>query len=149
MPAGSPAGLPDEEILARLVALNAARAAEEAAGVIRWLRPEYQAPGDHGDLRGLADLEGLAIHEDLRGFENLEGLAQLAALTLRPWPDGMAEQAAAVRAALASHAGRPVTAAEIAAAFTVAAATRVAEWLATLVALGQARVTDEGRFVTV
>ncbi len=27
------------------------------------------------------------------------------------------------------------------------AAARVTEWLATLVALGQARVTDEGRFV--
>ena len=35
-------GLPDAEILTRLVALNAARAAEEAAGTIRWLRPEYQ-----------------------------------------------------------------------------------------------------------
>lgn len=31
------------EIVARLVALNASRAAEEAAGTIRWLRPEYQA----------------------------------------------------------------------------------------------------------
>jgi len=31
------------EIVARLVALNAERAAEEAAGLIRWLRPDYQA----------------------------------------------------------------------------------------------------------
>ncbi|WP_439545017.1 hypothetical protein [Sandarakinorhabdus sp.] len=31
------------EIVARLVALNAARGAEEAAGTIRWLRPDYQA----------------------------------------------------------------------------------------------------------
>ena len=37
----------DEEILARLVALNAERAAEEAQGLVRWLRPEYQAPADH------------------------------------------------------------------------------------------------------
>ena len=36
------------EILARLVALNAERAAEEAQGLVRWLRPEYQAPSDHG-----------------------------------------------------------------------------------------------------
>jgi len=34
----------DEEILDRLVALNAARAAEEKAGTIRWLRPDYQIP---------------------------------------------------------------------------------------------------------
>jgi hypothetical protein len=39
---GWPNDLPDEEILARLVALNAERAAEEKRGLIRWLRPDYQ-----------------------------------------------------------------------------------------------------------
>ena len=34
----------DVEILERLVSLNAERAAEEARGVIRWLRPEFQKP---------------------------------------------------------------------------------------------------------
>ncbi|ODU46295.1 DNA methyltransferase [uncultured Aquimonas sp.] len=38
----------DEAVLERLVALNAERAAEEARGLIRWLRPEYQNP-DHRD----------------------------------------------------------------------------------------------------
>ena len=33
-----------EEILTRLVALNHARAEEEKRGLIRWLRPDYQAP---------------------------------------------------------------------------------------------------------
>jgi hypothetical protein len=33
-----------ETLLVRLVALNAERAAEEAQGQIRWLRPEYQQP---------------------------------------------------------------------------------------------------------
>jgi len=41
---GWPADLSDEEILTRLVALNAERAAEEAAGQVRWLRPDYQIP---------------------------------------------------------------------------------------------------------
>jgi hypothetical protein len=41
---GWPADLPDEETLARLVALNKERAAEEARGLVRWLRPEYQIP---------------------------------------------------------------------------------------------------------
>jgi hypothetical protein len=41
---GWPADLPPAEIVARLVALNAKRAAEEAAGHIRWLRPDYQRP---------------------------------------------------------------------------------------------------------
>ena len=40
---GWPTNLTPGEIVARLVALNAERAAEEAAGQIRWLRPEYQA----------------------------------------------------------------------------------------------------------
>lgn len=34
----------EQELLKRLVALNHARAAEEKRGLIRWLRPEYQAP---------------------------------------------------------------------------------------------------------
>lgn len=39
---GWPADLSDEEIVARLVALNAERAAEERRGIVRWLRPDYQ-----------------------------------------------------------------------------------------------------------
>jgi hypothetical protein len=38
-----PNDLSDEDTLARLTALNAERAQEEANGKIRWLRPEYQA----------------------------------------------------------------------------------------------------------
>jgi len=34
----------EEELLVRLVALNQERAAEEARGVVRWLRPDYQIP---------------------------------------------------------------------------------------------------------
>jgi hypothetical protein len=41
---GWPADLAPAEIAARLVALNAERAAEEQAGHIRWLRPDYQIP---------------------------------------------------------------------------------------------------------
>lgn len=38
------APLPPSEIVARLVKLNHERAAEEAAGQVRWLRPDYQVP---------------------------------------------------------------------------------------------------------
>lgn len=41
---GWPADLGPAEIVARLVALNATRKAEEDAGHIRWLRPDYQKP---------------------------------------------------------------------------------------------------------
>lgn len=42
---GWPTDLGADDIVARLVALNAERAAEEAAGQVRWLRPDYQNPG--------------------------------------------------------------------------------------------------------
>jgi len=41
---GWPHTLSDKDILARLVALNAERAEEEARGLVRWLRPDYQRP---------------------------------------------------------------------------------------------------------
>lgn len=41
---GWPHDLSDEQILEKLVALNAERAAEEARGLIRYLRPDFQAP---------------------------------------------------------------------------------------------------------
>lgn len=34
----------EEELLTRLVALNKERADEEAKGLVRWLRPDYQIP---------------------------------------------------------------------------------------------------------
>jgi hypothetical protein len=50
------APLPPGEIVARLVRLNAACAAEEAAGRIHWLRPDYQQPrfGQRNDAAGAA-----------------------------------------------------------------------------------------------
>ena len=59
---GWPADLPDTEILTRLVALNAERAKEEAAGQIRWLRPEYQIPR-FGTPTEKLDLIGGTVHE--------------------------------------------------------------------------------------
>jgi hypothetical protein len=49
----------NEEILNRLVALNIQRNQEEKNGVVRWLRPEYQAP------------ESIKIQETIKGI-NLE-----------------------------------------------------------------------------
>lgn len=42
---GWSAQLSDDDLLAKLVELNARRAAEEQKGTVRWLRPEFQAPG--------------------------------------------------------------------------------------------------------
>jgi hypothetical protein len=70
---GWPADLTDNDILARLVALNQQRLKEEAAGQIRWLRAEYQIPR-FGTAREKLDLTGGAMH-----------LPQ-AALAARPGP---------------------------------------------------------------
>ncbi len=64
---GWPVDLPDEEVLARLVALNKERAKEEQRGLVRWLRPDYQIPrfgSDTEKARQLeADLGGAAAPE--------------------------------------------------------------------------------------
>jgi hypothetical protein len=134
---GWPADLPDDEILARLVALNAERAAEEAAGVVRWLRPAYQAPSG---LR-VTHYELPAAHATPLREPTAEYVTRL------PWrPDRLAEQAQAVRAALAAL-DRPATVEQVAAAFVDAPSERAAELLETLASLGQVAVREDGRFV--
>jgi hypothetical protein len=62
-----------------------------------------------------------------------------------PWPKSLPDQARAVRAALATRPA-PTTAAELAKAFKGAKTDRVAELLATLASLGQARPAGDGRY---
>ena len=57
---GWPADLSDNDILARLVALNQERVREEASGHVRWLRPEYQIPR-FGSARDKLALTGGAM----------------------------------------------------------------------------------------
>ena len=134
---GSGCELSDDELLARLVALNAQRAAEEAAGHIRWLRPAYQSP-ENLESR-MANLESRIAPSG-----HAPRTMQHAASPL-PWPGRMADQAQAIRAALAALPG-PATAAQVAAAFAPAPVERVAELLETLVTLGQARGVGEARY---
>jgi hypothetical protein len=53
---GWPIDLTDREILSRLVALNKERTREEAQGVVRWLRPDYQIPR-FGSVKEKAELD--------------------------------------------------------------------------------------------
>ncbi len=128
-----PPTLRDEEILERLVALNKERAAEERRGLVRWLRPEFQAPR--------------ATVKPTQGEMDVAPSAAKAAAKKPAWPKALPEQVQAVCAQLAARAA-PIAAADLARAFKGARSDRVAEVLATLAALGQARVT-EGRFVAV
>jgi hypothetical protein len=132
-----PIGLSDEDILERLVALNAERAGDEERGVIRWLRPEFQNPAD----RQAPTQATLSITEP-----ESEETAPAPAKTKAPWPKSLAEQAQAVRTALAVQRG-PVTPAQLAKQFLRARLDRIEELLDTLVSLGQARTLPDGRFI--
>jgi hypothetical protein len=103
---GWPVDLSEQELLARLVALNKARAAEEARGQVRWLRPDYQVP-----RFGSAAQKQEQLEADL-------GLpAAPAAAKQRPsFPTGAVEQTGAVMAALAA-ASSPLSALDVALGF--------------------------------
>ncbi len=121
---GWPADLSDDEILGRLVALNKERAAEEARGLVRWLRPDYQIP-----RFGTARDKQEQIEADL-------GLAPVS--KVKPtFPAGAVEQTAAVMAALAM-ANAAVTAGELAQGFKQGrkAEARIAATLSSLARTG-------------
>jgi len=123
--------------LERLVALNHERAEEEKRGLVRWLRPDYQNPsGKQQQAAALIDAGG----------PQRAGKAKAAKVAKRPWPKTLAEQAAAVGAALATL-GEPADEAAVAKVFKRANKARVAELLATLAAIGKARLLDDGRHV--
>ena len=63
-----------EAVLERLVALNARRAAEEAAGTIRWLRPDFQDPARRAEREAAA---AQAVRTPADGLLNQERLATI------------------------------------------------------------------------
>ncbi len=89
---GWPHDLTDEQILERLVALNAEHAEEERRGIVRWLRPEFQNPGGAGAAQQTA-MAGVAI-------EATE--AEVKPKAAMPWPKELPLQIAAVRDLIAS-----------------------------------------------
>jgi hypothetical protein len=127
---GWPVNLSDDEILHRLVDLNRERAQEEARGLIRWLRPEYQNPAGKA-----AVAKGEQVGMDL-------GPATGTAKT--PWPKTLPEQIAAVRTAL--HDLGQATPEQVARQFARARASSVQPLLESLTALGQAQIIEGGRF---
>ena len=146
--------IPDEEILERLVALNHERAAEEAAGKIRWLRPEFQNPQTGEPTKTQQKFAEADEDEDEEGSDKGQGTsakgkkkapAKPAKPTKADWPATLPERIRAVRHALTTH-NKPATAADIASQFSRANKANVAELLETLVAVGQARVTAGGEY---
>ena len=66
---GGPADLSVDEILRRLVALNAERADEERRGIVRWLRPEFQNPGGAATTQQTLALPDAATGGKARGLK--------------------------------------------------------------------------------
>ncbi len=122
---GWPATLTDEEILERLVALNAERAAEEERGLVRWLRPEYQAPK--------------ATKPTQVSVPGTEPVAKPtpAAAKAPAWPKHFSERVVLVRdAVLTASSEASFSAAEVAARFKRAKPADVEQILEGFVALG-------------
>jgi hypothetical protein len=136
---GWPATLSGEEIVARLVALNHERAAEEKRGLVRWLRPDYQIPRfGKGVDKQAAQEEGAQVAATLA----------LADKAQKPtFPSGAVEQTAAVFAALAG-AGTAVDAATIASGFKQGKKVekKVTAVLMSLARLGHVASNDGERF---
>lgn len=123
-----------DAVLQRLVTLNAARAAEEAAGTIRWLRPAYQ----NAATTQLVTLP--AQEQESMALENVSRPASAGVANATPWPKTLPDQVRAVSTALA---GAPRGLSEVALA---AQFKGKGQWkkdlqpiLETLAALGRAR----------
>lgn len=114
----------------RLVALNKERAAEEAKGLIRSLRPEYQAPDYTVPITQGLDFGDMA--------------APLPDNVI-PWPDRLPEQVSAVQAVLVS-AGTPLAAQDIARAFKGKRTATVRSVLDARAGIGMARRLSDGRY---
>lgn len=126
---GWPADLSDEDILLRLVALNHTRAAEEAGGLIRWLRPDYQNPAGHQSAAGkIADMD----------------LGTVAQAEKAPWPKTLPEQIAAVREVLAEMG--EATPERIARRFVRGQARTVEPLMQCLAVLSHAERAQDGRY---
>lgn len=124
-------GLPDDELLQRLVALNAQRRAEEEEGHVRYLRPAYQAP-EQAAAQGALDLD-LDVGGDGAPAEPLD------------WPSALKDRAQAVRAVM-HHADAPLTVEQVARHFHRARRKDVESLLDVLEGLGLVERTDAGAF---
>lgn len=98
---GLPATASTDDILAHLVQLNTQRAAEEAQGRVRWLRPAFQNPQNTLQKQELIPQDSQAPEADLDSEKSLSKPEQTKP-TQHPWPPTLPEQVRAVAAALAT-----------------------------------------------
>jgi len=131
---GWPYPLDDQEVLARLVALNRDRSAEEAQGTVRWLRPNLQNPTSARQ----------PVQVAMAGAEP-ESAKLKKAQKKQPWPRTLVERVQAVQATVATLES-PSAPKEVARYFRRAKVSDVSDLLETLHALGQVHKLDDGKF---
>ncbi len=145
----APQAAAEEELLVRLVALNAERAAEEARGTVRWLRPEFQDPllrGATAPPVATQDTLDLGAEDDAPlPAKKKPGKAAkpAAAPSKRPWPNTLPEQMRGVAGVLTAN-PRPIALEVIESTFTGRGPwkRRIPQILEALAALGRARVVN-------
>ena len=115
------------------MALNAKRAAEEAAGTVRWLRPEFQQRAAGGTQTAID------VGTDDGDEARSRAPATRRRATNRAWPTGLPSRSSAVAEVLAAQ-PRPMALAELEARFAARGRwrERLPVILDTLVALGRA-----------
>ena len=134
---GWSADLPDEDILARLVTLNAERAEEEKQGKIRWLRPEYQTKSK-AERQMIQTTLDIALPAEPVAKGKKSKIAKAAPLSKTPWPSDLLEQTQTVRDVVKAlqDAGTAITLEVVAGCFVRAPRAKVEEILRVLEALG-------------
>jgi hypothetical protein len=119
--------LSDAEILTSLVQLNHRRTVEEAASTVRYLRPEYQAPGQQAAFALPATVTAATV---------------VTATTVQSWPAELAQQMLAVRAIIQQAAGEALSSDQVAARFRRTKADKVKPLLDTLAMMSQVRYLE-------
>ncbi|MDP3514730.1 MAG: hypothetical protein Q8S20_18465 [Sulfuritalea sp.] len=140
----------EQTLLARLVALNTERRAEEAQGHVRWLRPEFQNPQAAQAAIGLES--GGSGRSSVGKSEKSDEATSLPAPArvplLQAWPQTLPEQLAAVARILADS-STAQTETQLAANFSGRGRwkSRLPDIIKALEALGRARRLDDGRWM--
>jgi hypothetical protein len=134
---GWPIDLPDEDILTRLVVLNAERVEEEKQGNIRWLRPEYQtkSKAERKAVQAQFDL-GIPPEPAAKGKKGKVAKAKTEPKAV--WPSDLVEQTQIVHGVVTAlqDAGIAITPDAVTERFTRATKARVEEILRVMEALG-------------
>lgn len=132
---GWPRDLSEAQVLERLVALNQERAAEETRGVVRWLRPDLQAPQEQTAVQ-----QAIVEHEE----DTEEKIAKSAVKTkAAAWPKTFFERAASIRDLVLGNSDKEWSAVQVARSFTRAKTIDVEAILDSFAALGQLIIIDE------